>query len=252
MSETVALRMEPAGADAVLIHFAALPGAQLSRRIAACSRYLETELGAIALDAVAGWDTLLIHYDVRRIGYHSLVARLQPLIECWQAGLQSGGEQDDANRHHVLPVWYCGEDLEEVAAATGLAVHEVIEVHASAEYFVGAVGFAPGFAYMGGLDRRLMLPRRTSPRTTVPKGSVAITEGQTSIYPEQSPGGWHLLGRCPLRLYDPERSAPGRFSVGDRVSFMAIDGQLFNILQDRWQWDPDEHASVGDTTTGKE
>ena len=101
-----------------------------------------------------------------------------------------------------------GRDLAEVAQACGLGVAEVIALHSAVEYRVGAIGFAPGFAYLGELDSRLQLPRRATPRTRVPAGSLAIAERQTAVYPQASPGGWHLLGRCPLSLFDsPENAA---------------------------------------------
>lgn len=250
MTQVMAPCIEPAGVDAVLISFDAAPGAQLSSRIVGCANRIEAALGDVVLDRVPGWNTLLIHYDFSRVKFHQLKALLTPLIEQWQCDTDDEGGQRAAIQHHLMPVWYCGEDLAMVASAAGLSVAEVIQAHASAEYFVGAVGFAPGFAYMGGLDERLMLPRRATPRTAVPQGSVAITEGQTSIYPEQSPGGWHLLGRCPLKLYDVERTPPGRFSVGDRVRFAPISEQQFNALSGYWQWCPEPSLMQDDGLSG--
>ncbi len=109
----------------------------------------------------------------------------------------------------------------------------MIELHSAAEYRVGAIGFAPGFAYLGGLDPRLVLPRRATPRARVPAGSLAIAEAQTAIYPQASPGGWHLLGRSPWRPFDPAATPPCPLALGDRVRFVAIGREAFLDLGGR-------------------
>ena len=106
----------------------------------------------------------------------------------------------------VVPVRYDGEDLQSVADSAGLDVDEVMAIHSVAEYVVAFCGFAPGFGYLRGLDRRLHLPRRPTPRTRVPAGSVAIAAEYTAVYPRPSPGGWHLLGSTDLVMFDPDRS----------------------------------------------
>jgi KipI family sensor histidine kinase inhibitor len=115
----------------------------------------------------------------------------------------------------VLPVRYDGADLDAVAAATGLAVDEVVRLHAAGEYTVAFCGFMPGFAYLAGLDPRLHLPRRPTPRTRVPAGSVAIAAEFTAVYPSPSPGGWHLLGTTATQL-------PALLAPGMRVRFEAV------------------------------
>lgn len=128
-------------------------------------------------------------------------------------------------RHHVVPVVYGGTDgpdLEAVAAALGLTAGAVVDLHAAAEYEVQMLGFAPGFAYLGPLEARLALPRRKTPRERVPAGSVAIASHHTAVYPTASAGGWHLIGRTSLRLFDPERVPPARLAPGDRVRFLPV------------------------------
>lgn len=119
----------------------------------------------------------------------------------------------------VIPVRYDGPDLGSVAAATGLPTDDVVELHSSATYEVAFCGFAPGFGYLTGLPERLHLPRRATPRTTVPAGSVAIAAGYAAIYPGASPGGWHLLGATDLILFDPGREPPALLAPGVRVRF---------------------------------
>ena len=123
-----------------------------------------------------------------------------------------------------IPVRYGGDagpDLQRVAAQAGLSVAEVIDRHAGAEYTVAMLGFAPGFPYLLGLDPRLATPRLATPRTQVPAGSVAIGGSQTGLYPRTGPGGWNLIGRTELVLFDPQRDPPALFAPGDRVRFVA-------------------------------
>lgn len=120
-----------------------------------------------------------------------------------------------------VPVVYDGDDLEEVASLTGLNVEEVIERHAAAEYAVAYLGFSPGFGYLTGLDEALHVPRRASPRTVVPAGSVAIAGPYGAVYPSASPGGWRLIGRTTTRLWDADRDPPSLLQPGTRVRFVA-------------------------------
>jgi len=132
-----------------------------------------------------------------------------------------------------LPVCYHGAfapDLAAVAAATGLSPDAVIDRHSAPDYIVRMLGFLPGFAYLTGLDADLRLPRRSDPRPRVPAGSVAIADTMAAVYPSDSPGGWHLLGQCPLPLFDPALSPPALLTAGDRVRFEPIDPDRFAIL----------------------
>ena len=119
----------------------------------------------------------------------------------------------------TIPVTYDGPDLDEVASRTGLSRDDVILRHTAPEYRVYLLGFAPGFAYLGDLDPSLVLPRRSSPRTRVPAGSVAIAGAQTGVYPLATPGGWHLIGTTPLAMFDPARAPAVLLRAGDRVRF---------------------------------
>lgn len=130
-------------------------------------------------------------------------------------------ESRTSPREHVIPVVYDGPDLEDVARHCSLRVEEVMEIHSAALYNVFAVGFAPGFAYLGELDSRIAVPRRIEPRTRVPAGSVAIANAQTAIYPFATPGGWNLVGSTDVRMFDIEREPASLFSVGDKVRFTA-------------------------------
>lgn len=125
--------------------------------------------------------------------------------------------------HHVIDVVYDGADLEDVAAALGLGPGELVRRHSAATYTVAFCGFSPGFAYLRGLDRRLELPRRATPRTTVPAGSVAIAAGYSCVYPAPSPGGWHLIGRTDVAVFDVTRPEPALLTPGTTVTFRPVD-----------------------------
>jgi len=130
-----------------------------------------------------------------------------------------------------IPVCYEAEfaiDLEHVAEHAGIHCREVVDLHCSAEYRVHCVGFTPGFPFLGGLPRKIATPRREIPRKEIPAGSVAIGGMQTGIYPIKSPGGWNIIGRTPLRLFDPQKNPPVLLRAGDRVRFRAITREEFD------------------------
>jgi KipI family sensor histidine kinase inhibitor len=133
-----------------------------------------------------------------------------------------------------VPVCYGAEfapDLAEVAHLTGLAPGEVVALHSGTHYHVYMLGFLPGFPYMGDLPHQLALPRRADPRVRVSAGSIAIATSLTAIYPYESPGGWHLIGTTPIRLFDCERAPPALFAPGDRVLFEPIDATTFASIK---------------------
>ena len=167
-------------------------------------------------DIVPSYAAVTVHYDPHRVGYADLRSRLLSMKRGQRA------DSDEASKTHIIPVRYDGEDLDEVARRTNLSREAVTEIHAGTIYRVFVIGFVPGWAYLGTLDSRLVLPRRESPRKRVPPGSVAIAEAQTGIYPAETPGGWHLIGTTDVRLFDPGRENPALFSVGDRVRFRPV------------------------------
>lgn len=161
------------------------------------------------VDVVPAAVTVLVTFD-RAEGPAGAVGALLEL-----APAPVGAAGDDV----VLPVSYDGPDLAAVAAACGLSVDEVVDRHRSTTYRVSFCGFSPGFAYLVGLDPALHLPRRADPRTRVPAGALAIAGPFTAVYPRPSPGGWHLVGSCPSRLWDPTARPPALLTPGSRVRF---------------------------------
>lgn len=171
------------------------------------------------VETIPSFRALLVNYDPLLTSRADLEKQVRDLF----AGLKP---QQRAGRLWRLPVCYTreefGPDLKEVAERCKVTPEQVIATHTGGRYFVYMLGFMPGLAYMGGLDASLHLPRRSSPRTKVPQSSVAIAESMTTIYPWESPGGWHLLGRTPLRLFDAARSEPILLAAGDEVTYVAI------------------------------
>ncbi len=165
-------------------------------------------------DVVPAYTSVAVFYDPLHLDYSDLARVIR-------------GQWSDTNalapdlrpRSVTIPVTYDGPDLPAVAEATGLAVEEVIARHSDRWYDVYFLGFVPGFAYLGPLDPTLVLPRRDTPRPRVPAGSVAIGGAQTAVYPLVTPGGWHLLGRTEVPLFDPASDEPARLAAGDRVRF---------------------------------
>lgn len=214
-------RFSPVGDAAVLVAF----GAAIDPRINARVHSLAAAVGAARLpgfgEAVPAYTSLLVHYDPLRLTYAGALDALHALLP----GLEQ--QQDVSTGRLVeIPVRYGGEDgpdLETVASLNGLSPQEVVAIHSGGEYPVYMIGFLPGFPYLGGMDPRIAAPRRERPRTRVPAGSVGIAGEQTGIYSLESPGGWQLIGRTPLALFDPLREPPALLAPGDRVRFVPVE-----------------------------
>jgi len=168
-------------------------------------------------EVLPGMNNLSLIYEPGRVDSEELEARVAAIWPRLAANAIVG-------RHIEIPVYYGGEggpDLGDVARHTGLTPAEVVRQHSAAEYIVYLLGFLPGFAFLGGLAPALATPRRTEPRTAVPAGSVGIGGEQTGVYPLVSPGGWQLIGRTSVRLFDPQAAEPTLLRPGDRVRFVA-------------------------------
>ncbi|MBA3988360.1 5-oxoprolinase subunit PxpB [Aliidiomarina maris] len=212
---------EIAGVNALLIRFGDQLNPNLPVYLQALRQHLLTQYGHIVAQAVPAYTTLLVDYDPRQCRMYDL----QQLLERAITEVDDIAPQPESQRSIDIPVVYGGQhgpDLAYVAEQTGLSEEDVIQAHSSAEYLVYALGFAPGFSYLGTLPAELQLPRRATPRQQVPAGSVAIAGQQTAVYPQASPGGWHILGYSPIRWFDPDSEPMTPLQVGDRVRFVAI------------------------------
>jgi len=181
-----------------------------------------------------GVELVLPAYSSLALVYDPLVTAPPPLRELIRSLSTRLDDADIPVPSTVdIPVCYGGEfgpDIEFVAEHNGLSVQEVIELHTAHPYHIYAIGFAPGFCYLGGLDKRLHTPRLETPRTDVPAGSVGIAEAQTGVYPLNSPGGWRLIGRTPWKLFDAGRDRPFLYQTGDSLRFVAISPKEYKKL----------------------
>lgn len=199
-------------------------------RVRATFRFLQQQRPDYVSEAVAGVQTLVIVLpETWRDAEHR--ARAQDALGL--AIEQSSSLTEQPGRRVVLPVCYdvsMAPDLQRVCEITGLSATEVIARHQDALYEAELVGFMPGFAYLGGLDATLRVPRLSTPRPAVPAGSLGITGTQCAVYPTATPGGWNLIGRCPLQIFDPHRAQPALIALGDSVQFQSISVSEFERL----------------------
>lgn len=211
---------------------------ELTLRIARFQRNLD-ELQQIGIiDIVPSYTSILVIYDETVLSPHRLI---EMMLECWER--TSLTPDIDGAESISIDVVYgenFGDDLANVSVNAGLSVDEVITLHASGLYTVGAVGFAPGFTYLIGLPPQLATPRRAKPRLRVPAGSVGIGGSQTGIYALESAGGWNLIGRSPTTLFDPDADPPVRLRLGDTVRFNPVRDVAFDHL------DPKSPSPQGD------
>lgn len=225
-------RYQVTGVDTVTLYFGDRIDIALVSRIQQAAEALRRRLHGRILDLVPSYTTLLIRYDLRLDDLASLTRDIaDTLAELPQSG-------PDSHRSEVIeiPVFYhpsVGPDLAAVAKRAGLSPDQVIERHRAQEYNVFAIGFAPGFAYLGEVPAALATPRLATPRAKVPAGTLGIADTQTALYPIDSPGGWNLIGRTPLRLFDPERAQPSLLTAGQRVRFRAIGQEEYLALGGR-------------------
>lgn len=217
----------PVGDTGLLVSFEQ----RIAQSVGAAVAALNTRVAAAAIpgvvETVPAFASLLIFYDPLVTEYDAVAAAVQKLAQA--PGSDTAAE---GGRLVEIPVCYggtFGPDLPFVAEHAGLTEKEVIALHAGREYRIYMLGFLPGFPYLGGLDERLFTPRLAAPRTAIPAGSVGIGGEQTGVYPIASPGGWQLIGRTPLKLFD---TSAGRlpYAAGDRIRFCPITQDEFDAI----------------------
>jgi KipI family sensor histidine kinase inhibitor len=218
------MRIEVAGQNAFIVYFAEQTSPAVSAQIQAAVTRIAAQMRDCLVDLVPSYASLLVLYDLERSDPFAVRRDLRAALVDLEAADAAEGALV------TLPVYYSpesGPDLESLAERGGLGVDEVIEIHQQFEYRVYAIGFAPGFAYLGEVDERIAAPRLATPRQKVPRGAVAIADRQTAVYPAVSPGGWNLIGLCPTRMFDPGKTPSMPVRVGDRVRFEAIGRDEF-------------------------
>lgn len=209
--------LRPLGDSAILIQLGDEIDPAINRRVHALERSLRARGQEGVIETVPAYASILVHYDPIALSYEEIKAWIGDEMDKVEEAASAGP------RRIEVPVRYGGEDgpdLEAVAKHHGLSPRRVAEIHASRDYLVYMMGFTPGFPYMGKLEESIATPRLETPRTRVPFGSVGIAGAQTGIYPLESPGGWRLIGRTGLRIFDLKADPPFLFSPGDTVRFV--------------------------------
>jgi inhibitor of KinA len=212
--------LEPHGDDAILVRFGDSIAPTRNRRVhgAAAAVRAARDRGEPWATPIPSYASLLAGYDARRLDFAGAASALEALL-----AVADETDLDTAKPPFEIPVHYGGDDgpdLDAVAQRTGLTPGQVVALHSSVVYRAYLLGFAPGFAYLGELAAQLELPRRDTPRQRVPAGSVAIAGRQTAVYPLATPGGWHLIGRTELLMWDPSRQPPALITAGRSVRFL--------------------------------
>lgn len=238
-----------AGDSALNVEFKQEISPEISGLVHSCARMLQEHPIEGVIECIPTICSLMVCYNPQIISYEALCACLQTRLK------DITGTAQETRRIVEIPVCYGGEfgpDIDFVAEHAQLSVPDVIRIHAGVDYLIDMLGFMPGFAYLGGLDKRLHTPRLQSPRTCIEAGSVGIGGAQTGIYPLPSPGGWRLIGKSPVCLYDPFRDHPILYAAGDYLRFIPISEEDFHCIQAQVQAHTYtcnvvvEHTSAGD------
>jgi KipI family sensor histidine kinase inhibitor len=223
------LRIEVAGENALIVYLGETLSSAVAGRVQRMSQQLSECLADQLVDLVPSYASILVIYRSDRIRTDELRKHIEEFGKAASEPMTT-----EAGRLVTLPVWYgaeAGPDLKALAESNGLTPDEVVQRHHALEYRVYAIGFAPGFAYLGEVDEAIARPRLATPRKHVPTGSVGIADRQTAVYPAESPGGWNLIGRCPVRIFDPLTAVPMPMGVGDRIQFEPISRSEYLELE---------------------
>jgi inhibitor of KinA len=222
------MKIVPASDSSLLIVLGEVISPALHERVIALFREFQARQDPRIRNLHPGYASLLLDFDPLRMTHDELTSIVQQLASGSDIAVKSGSDMV------TIPVCYdaeFGPDLLDVAQHAGLSAEEVIRLHSSPTYLVYFLGFSPGFVYLGGLPEILHTPRLATPRPHIIGGSVGIAGSQTGVYPVDSPGGWRLIGRTPLRMFDPEAAPPTRLQPGDRMQFAPIDRATFDKMQ---------------------
>ncbi|QZY54188.1 5-oxoprolinase subunit PxpB [Crassaminicella profunda] len=218
-----------AGEKALVIEFGNEISEKINSKVRAMMIAIEKNNIEGIIEMTPTYRSLMVHYDPLKKDYHSLLKQLQLL--------ESQMDKIEIPLPEVIeiPTVYgkeFGPDIENVAKHNGLTVEEVIKIHTSREYLIYMLGFTPGFPYLGGMNEKIATPRLKTPRTKISGGSVGIAGSQTGIYPIDSPGGWQLIGKTPLKLYDAYRESPILLGSGNYIKFVAIDENTYKRTEE--------------------
>jgi KipI family sensor histidine kinase inhibitor len=223
------LTVTVAGENSLIAYLSTQTDPMVAEKIHRITQVLRVNLKSCLVDLIPSYASILVIYNPLLTDHFAVTKSIQ--AAAISANNITNAAAQSANSTLVkLPVYYdieSGPDLAALASNAGLSIEDVIAIHQSIEYRVYAIGFAPGFAYLGEIDERIATSRLATPRQKVPKGAVAIADRQTAVYPAVSPGGWNLIGLCPTLMFDPSKEPSMPLKTGDRVVFEAISKEKF-------------------------
>lgn len=218
----------PCGDTAVNVCFSTEINEQANGYATALAKVLEGGKISAVRDIIPAFSSLTVIYDPCEISYSKITRKLKGILNHLDISSSASGVL------YKIPVCYDGEfspDMENVVSHTGLDREEIINIHTGTDYLIYMLGFLPGFAYLGGLDKRIETPRLETPRVEIPSGSVGIGGAQTGIYPVASPGGWQLIGKTPIKVYDSSREKQILYNAGDYIRFVRITPEEFREIE---------------------
>jgi len=202
----------------------------ISKLVFILTERIEAELFEVIIDVIPSYASIHILFDLRKTSAEKLIRSIRKLSQQITTIHHSVKETASGNEPIEIPVYYgdeVGFDLGVIALTAGMKKKEVIKIHSERIYHVYAMGFAPGFAYLGKVDERIATPRKETPRLSIPAGSLGIANQQTAIYPSDSPGGWQIIARTPIKLVDYQQQQPTTVKTGDKVRFVPIGRQEY-------------------------
>ncbi len=223
-------KIKVAGENALIVYFADHADSKVAAKVHRAVRAIESKLSTDIIDLIPSYASILVVFNQRDTDYHQLRNKLRSLLSNLTDDKISLGKRLE------LPVYYSeesGPELSLIAKQSNLSIEQVIQIHQAQDYRVYAIGFSPGFAYLGDVDPRIAIARLANPRLKVPQGAVAIADRQTAVYPSESPGGWNIIGLCPVKMFNPsveDATTSMCVQVGDTVAFKAVSKDEFLAL----------------------
>ena len=223
------MKIQIAGENALIIYYSQNKNTNVAAKVLQAQQLIHAHLSDKIIDLVPSYASILVVFDMLKTDHHQLRVQLRSILSKITTENSVLAEQNVIQ----LPVYYStesGPDLALIAKLSKLSIEQVIDIHQQQQYQVYAIGFAPGFAYLGDVNNKIATPRLSTPRMKVPKGAVAIADKQTAVYPSESPGGWNIIGLCPIDMFDINAQPSMPVQVGDTVKFHAISKEEFITL----------------------